>query len=72
MKRLFLLRSKHSGGKIPAEIKVDNDNDKKELEKIVENREVNEKLINKVKNLNIKPRKKKFINLDIESKTTTK
>lgn len=59
------IRSGKSGGQIPSTIKIDNDNDKKELEKIIENKEANNKLIDKVKSINIKPKKKKYVNLEI-------
>jgi len=63
-RRIIPIRSR-GGTVLPDSIKVDNDNDKRELEKVIQNKEANNKLIDKVKQINIKPKKKKYVNLEI-------
>lgn len=64
---LLKKKSYHKQGEGVEEIKTDSDNDKKELEKVITNKDANNKLISMVKQITIKPnRRKKFINLDID------
>lgn len=44
---------------------IDNDNDKKELDNVIENKPANNNLIQKIKSLAVKNKKKKFVNLDL-------